>query len=315
MATVTKARITARKGVLSTLPTLLPGELGLATDVQKIFMGMTPVEGSKGTCTTTEWQYEFTLGNTPVTESFMELLDEVTYSIIIKPHDSTPDIVLTDSVISFEDEIVKINVDGLFGASNNRVPHANDKVCFYYNRELDTFLAESYANVTKEVIFAKSQSAGTPEKIADSQILTAGQFKTGVEYEIVTTGTTNFTTIGAADNNVGTKFTATGVGTGTGTAMPTRSKELAFLINNKNSITLDYTLSVTTGFRHGTLKILIDESGSATNSSIKDEYDITNGTVPVIFSLVADGDKWNLAFDTTDVVNSHTFKYIQKSFK
>ncbi len=47
MATVTKARITARKGVLSTLPTLLPGELGLATDVQKVFMGMEPIQGAK----------------------------------------------------------------------------------------------------------------------------------------------------------------------------------------------------------------------------------------------------------------------------
>jgi len=315
MATVTKARITARKGSLDTLPTLLPGELGLATDYQKIFMGMEPAIGSKGTCTLTEWQYEFTLGNTPVTESFMELLDEVTYSIMIDPHDSTTKILVSDSLISFEDEVVKINVDGIFGSGNNRVPHADDKVCFYYNRELDTFLAESYANLPKEVIFAKSQSAGTPEKITDSQLLTAGQFKNDVEYEIVSIGTTNFTLIGSADNNVGTKFTATGPGTGTGTAIPTKTKELAFLIDNKNSITLDYTLSVTTGFRHGTLKILIDESGSATNSSIKDEYDITHGTVPVVFSLVADGDKWNLAFDTTDVVNSHTFKYIQKSFK
>ena len=42
----------------------------------------------------------------------------------------------------------------------------------------------------------------------------------GRTYQIVTTGTTDFTFIGAADNNPGTIFTATGAGTGTGTAAP-----------------------------------------------------------------------------------------------
>ena len=41
----------------------------------------------------------------------------------------------------------------------------------------------------------------------------------GNEYEILTVGTTDFTLIGAANNNVGTVFTATGVGTGTGTVV------------------------------------------------------------------------------------------------
>lgn len=35
-------------------------------------------------------------------------------------------------------------------------------------------------------------------------------------YTIVTAGTTNFTLVGAADNNLGTTFKATGAGTGTG---------------------------------------------------------------------------------------------------
>lgn len=261
MATVTKARITARKGLIADLPTLLPGELGLATDEQKVFMGMEPLLGSKGTCTLTEWQYEFTVGTNPITESFVELLNENVYSIVIDPHDSTSNIEVSGSLISFEDEVAKINVDGLFGAGNNRVPHADDKVYFYYNREFG-YHAEAFPNPPKTITFAKAQAAGTPENITDGA-----------------------------------------------------SKEVAFLIDNKTSITLDYTLKVATGHRHGTLKILIDESGSATNSSIRDDFDVTNGTVPVVFSLTPAGDKWNLAFDTTDVTNSHTFKYIQKSFK
>jgi hypothetical protein len=46
----------------------------------------------------------------------------------------------------------------------------------------------------------------------------ASDIKEGLAYEIVTAGDTDFTAIGAADNNVGTQFIATGAGTGTGTA-------------------------------------------------------------------------------------------------
>lgn len=46
----------------------------------------------------------------------------------------------------------------------------------------------------------------------------AGDFVIGNQYTIATVGTTNFVSIGAAANTVGTTFTATGIGTGTGTA-------------------------------------------------------------------------------------------------
>jgi hypothetical protein len=50
---------------------------------------------------------------------------------------------------------------------------------------------------------------------------TASTFAIGTEYRILTTGTTDFTLIGAADSDPGTIFTATDVGTGTGTAIRT----------------------------------------------------------------------------------------------
>lgn len=45
---------------------------------------------------------------------------------------------------------------------------------------------------------------------------------TGKNYQIISAGTTDWTAIGAADNNVGTQFTATGAGTGTGTCFINR---------------------------------------------------------------------------------------------
>jgi hypothetical protein len=54
--------------------------------------------------------------------------------------------------------------------------------------------------------------------VAGTSSIEAGLFVIGLTYEIVTAGNTNFTLIGAADNNPGTTFTATGIGAGTGTA-------------------------------------------------------------------------------------------------
>lgn len=48
--------------------------------------------------------------------------------------------------------------------------------------------------------------------------LTAGSFVVGKTYQIKTLGNTDFTTIGATSNTVGTNFVATGAGSGTGTA-------------------------------------------------------------------------------------------------
>lgn len=71
---------------------------------------------------------------------------------------------------------------------------------------------------------------------------TAGSFVVGRSYQIVTSGTTNFTTIGASDSNIGTVFTATGAGTGTGTADELGT---AFFAWNWSSTTPDASASVT----------------------------------------------------------------------
>jgi hypothetical protein len=70
---------------------------------------------------------------------------------------------------------------------------------------------------------------------------TAGSFVVGHSYQIVTSGTTNFTTIGASNSNIGTVFTATGVGTGTGTADELGT---AFFAWNWSSTTPDASASV-----------------------------------------------------------------------
>jgi autotransporter-associated beta strand protein len=63
----------------------------------------------------------------------------------------------------------------------------------------------------------------------DSALVTAGAFIVGTTYKIATAGTTDFTSIGSANNEVGTRFTATGAGSGTGTAFSSNSRPFRLL--------------------------------------------------------------------------------------
>ena len=87
------------------------------------------------------------------------------------------------------------------------------KTNHWYHR--DTLLqvtgSNSIQTITQE-IFKKWDAS------SKSNIETAGGFTTGGVYTIISAGNTDFTLIGASDNNIGTTFTATGPGIGTGTA-------------------------------------------------------------------------------------------------
>lgn len=60
----------------------------------------------------------------------------------------------------------------------------------------------------------------------------AGSFVVGNAYKIISSGTTDFTLIGSANSNVGTTFTATGVGSGSGTAAPTAAERSVIIGQN-----------------------------------------------------------------------------------
>ena len=79
-----------------------------------------------------------------------------------------------------------------------------------------------------------SQRYAKVNRATETVTLTAGSFLIDEFYTIVTTGTTDFTLIGAPNSNPGTQFVATGVGSGTGTASYSNS-------SNEIYITDDYT--------------------------------------------------------------------------
>ena len=100
---------------------------------------------------------------------------------------------------------------------------------------------------------------GTPIIFSGSDLLgglesevTAGSFTEGNTYQINSQGTTDFTLIGARNNNVGTNFVATGVGTGTGIATA------IYYVYDKPSAT---TFRVT-AVRDGDVFALTNDTGS-----------------------------------------------------
>jgi hypothetical protein len=93
----------------------------------------------------------------------------------------------------------------------------------------------------------------------------AGSFVVGKTYVIVSTGggSTNFTLIGALDNNVGTEFVATGVGVGTGTAwLTTYGNEVSLTFNSDVQTAGSYALYIGNGNRVKVSKLHIYDAGA-----------------------------------------------------
>jgi hypothetical protein len=126
---------------------------------------------------------------------------------------------------------------------------------------ITTTLATATDVSTNDITVSSSLEliSGTPIIFTGSVLLgglesevTAGSFTEGNTYQINSQGTTDFTLIGALNNNVGTNFVATGVGTGTGIATA------IYYVYDKPSAT---TFRVT-AVRDGDVFALTNDTGS-----------------------------------------------------
>jgi hypothetical protein len=117
---------------------------------------------------------------------------------------------------------------------------ATDLVSNYIGRDLGgTTYKEFFPDFYQDMELSRSDTIYT-------EVATA--LTTGLTYTITHVGTTDFTTVGAADNNVGTSFVATGVATGTGEAT-TNTLVLQYYNESDVLITVDSS------------KYLVDETG------------------------------------------------------
>jgi hypothetical protein len=117
--------------------------------------------------------------------------------------------------------------------------------------------------------------------------LPASTIVSGKEYEIITAGTTDFTTVGAADNNVGTRFTATGTPSPAGTGTAGIVSTYGDLSNDGSNLTYD----VSTG-------VFAVASNVEVGGILTDNYYYANGDA-VDFQQAAGSDN-ELQFNTGD---------------
>ena len=116
----------------------------------------------------------------------------------------------------------------------------------------------------------KSVDVTSPTQLAWNATHRGPNFQIGTEYKILTTGTTDFTLIGAANSTPGTVFTATGGGAGTGTARTTSA--------------IDYTLarvSVIAGAFDIGKEYTIESLGTTTQA----EWNTTAGTSGLVYTV------------------------------
>ena len=184
--------------------------------------------------------------------------------------------------------------------------------------------SQLYANVKLE---SNSSASGLRSDLYKKELgltpVTAGAFVVGTEYKILTVGTTDFTLIGSADSNVGTVFTATGVGAGNGTAGYGAGTFLKYAKTDSTSFFIDYSLKqvgsspAITFVRVGRLQVI---NGAAitpaiaqakltdTNTEIwQDDGDSiaqSDEFSNIVFTAVIDGD--NLKINYTQDVNFTT---------
>ena len=114
-------------------------------------------------------------------------------------------------------------------------------------------------NILKTKTFWYWLDEADPDKL-----ISAGNFVIGKRYKINTSTNTNFVAIGAADNNIGTIFTATGVGSGDNNAYELVEYQVI-------SQDIDFKISEQTtevDFKNLISSITIDENNINANNSV-----------------------------------------------
>ena len=165
---------------------------------------------------------------------------------------------------------------------------------------------------------ADRYSASLTLTIKEIDAITAGSFEIGKTYSITSVGTTIWTSIGAANNNVGTVFTATGIGSGDGTATEVVQNfiEIARVVNGALVVNQDKTVYSEIGKELA--RRTYDESGDYTvkNWPIQILDDVSSPiNLPSKPAVGGDATKFTVALDPGKAyVKGYEFGTINQEF-
>lgn len=183
---------------------------------------------------------------------------------------------------------------------------------FYYN-----ITAQSNASVGLQFNGDFNRVFGFYGEANGGDLTSASQIVAGFIYEIVTVGTTDFTLIGSPDNNIETRFIATGPGAGTGTAIKevdiefTSTADSNFLwgvFSNNELAGADFSVDLSANQRN-----YIDRLKSTSNDFQTQQILLGENTSPnghILFSGTGDGTNPAITLEgtsgsqTLDIVSS-----------
>ena len=240
MAILQLSRITHRKGLSENLPQLAGAEFGWVLDERKLYIGNGTIEDGAPV-----------IGNTEILTEFSDILalaSSYTYKgeaggYVVVTGEAGEAIVR--SLQSKFDDFASVKDFGAVGDGDTDDTDAINRALYElfcrvdnYSMRRSLYFPAGIYKITGPIFIpphAKLFGEGLTSSIIKFSLplITAPNIQTGVEYVIQTTGTTDFTLIGAVDSNPGTVFTATGPGTGTGTVKEVAASYVAVSADSK----------------------------------------------------------------------------------
>ena len=191
-----------------------------------------------------------------------------------------------------------------FEAPYNSSPFAPQTFSLIFTPTTVIQTATATSSATDRITVTSSTGFEVGDPVIFTTVTNAGNFAIGATYTITFAGTTDFTLIGAANNNVGTTFVATGIGSGTGTA--NSSGLLSSGIISSNVVYYVYDKPSVTTFRIATSRdaispIDLDNASGSMTAIVQVEpiFVSVNGT------LIADNN-YAIAGSTINVYQSLT---------
>lgn len=139
MANTIVSKFLIRQGSLQSMPVLSPGEFGLATDEQRLFLGQAPIVGAVVTSDNTIVELDFSTNFNGIN---VKLDLETVNEFVIDVYDS-----VLDTTITFNSASVTLN-DTRFTLAHGfgRTLEINDTFTLRYNKEIISYKAEQSGN-------------------------------------------------------------------------------------------------------------------------------------------------------------------------
>jgi len=191
---------------------------------------------------------------------------------------------LVTSTYSHVDDILNLFIVSRFMDNHflqNLLGAFNILAYFQNGRNSKLLVDADYAqliSINSELGVAAFQASNYPDA---PTLVGAGNFVPGIQYSATSIGTTNFTSIGASINTVGTLFIATGPGTGTGTATVTPAIQNPIFFDCVNALGIFFSSDTQLRDYVTPKRTIINPTGTTTSNCTFSNFPVYSQEVPL----------------------------------